>query len=89
MWCWLLSPQELPSLPAGSDPLAPQLQKNMSQVHCAKGDVSCAEETACILAGTSTSTDRPLHGIMHAGAVLDSKVITNIRVNSIRTEFSG
>ncbi len=76
-------------LSAGGDRLAPQLQKSLCPVHCAKGDVACAEETACILSGNSVSSERPLHSIMHAGAVLDSKVITNIRVDGIRTEFSG
>lgn len=31
----------------------------------------------------------PLRGIMHAGAVLDSKVIANISAASIRAEFAG
>lgn len=30
-----------------------------------------------------------LQGIMHAGAVLDSKVIANISAASIRAEFAG
>lgn len=32
---------------------------------------------------------RPLAGIMHAGAVLDSKVLSNVTIKSIRTEYSG
>ena len=59
-------------------------------MHCARGDVSAAEEAASILAGAGgAGAPKPLRGIMHAGAVLDSKVIANISAASIRTEFSG
>lgn len=86
---WPLSFQELHGLSAGGDSLVPQLREGVCQVFCVKGDVACAEETACILAGTRSSSETPLHGIMHAGAALESKVISNIRIDGIRTEFSG
>ena len=77
------------SSPAGGDPLPPQLYASGCQIYCAKGDVSAEEEAAYILAAAGSGTDKPLRGIMHAGAVLDSKVIANISTASIRTEYSG
>ena len=76
-------------LPADGDPLPPALYRSNCQVYCAKGDVSSAEEAAFVLAAAGAATHQPLHGIMHAGAVLDSKVIANISSASIRTEYSG
>jgi hypothetical protein len=77
------------SSPAGGDPLPPQLYASGCQIYCAKGDVSAVEEAASIMSAAGNATDKPLRGIMHAGAVLDSKVIANISTASIRTEYSG
>ena len=56
---------------------------------CSKGDVACSEETDYVLTSANRSRDKVLHGIMHAGAVLDSKIIANIAIRSIRNEYSG
>ena len=74
---------------AGGDPLPTQLYASSCQVFCAKGDVSAAEEAAAVLGAADGASPKPLQGIMHAGAVLDSKVIANITIASIRTEYSG
>lgn len=42
-----------------------------------------------MLSTAATTGALPLQGIMHAGAVLDSKVIANISAASIRAEFAG
>jgi hypothetical protein len=87
---WCLPPTRMPvALPAGGDPLPPQLYASGCQIYCAKGDVSAVEEAAYIMSAAGSATDKPLRGIMHAGAVLDSKVIANISTASIRTEYSG
>ena len=56
---------------------------------CSKGDTAAAEEVSAVLAAAGANGAMPLHGVMHAGAVLDSKVIANISAASIRAEFAG
>ena len=57
---------------------------------CAKGDVSAGEEAAFVVAAAGgAAATKPLRAVMHAGAVLESKVIANITAASIRTEYSG
>lgn len=51
-----------------------------------RADVSAAEEAAFT---TSPTSCRLLTGVMHAGAVLDSAVISNINLSGLRTEFGG
>lgn len=54
--------------------------------------LAAAEEAAYIVSaagGGGPGAPKPLAGIMHAGAVLDSKVLSNISSASIRTEYSG
>lgn len=58
-------------------------------LHCAKADISATEEAGFVVHRAEIETEQPLRGIMHAGAVLDSKIISNINVAGIRTEFSG
>lgn len=83
----LSSPPSLPSpFYAGGDPLPAALHLSGCTVTCSKGDTAAAEEAAAVLAPAGTA---PLRGIMHAGAVLDSKVIANISAASIRAEFAG
>jgi acyl carrier protein len=71
------------------DSLPPQLYKTLGQIVCARGDVSSSEEAADIVFRSSASAAEPLRSVMHAGAVLDSKVISNVTAHSIRTEYSG
>lgn len=68
--------------------LPEEIYNSTAQVHCAKCDVSAVEEASYIVAA-SGSTGKVLRSIMHAGAVLVSKVISNISAGSIRTEYSG
>lgn len=68
--------------------LPEEIYSSTAQVHCAKCDVSAVEEASYIVAAASAS-GKVLRSIMHAGAVLDSKVISNISAASIRTEYSG
>ena len=72
---------------AGGETLA-QLVHSVRQVTCAKADVSAAEEAAHALTSAGWGS-QPLHGILHAGGVLDSKVVTNVNATTIRTEFAG
>lgn len=58
-------------------------------VSCAKGDVGTIEEASSSLLVADSMHNNQLHGIMHAGAVLASKVIGNITTGSLRTEYSG
>jgi hypothetical protein len=51
-----------------------------------RGDVATLEE-ACFATLTSASRASPLTAILHAGAVLDSAVISNISLAGLRTEF--
>lgn len=86
----LSSPPSLPSpFYAGGDPLPAALHLSGCTVTCSKGDTAAAEEAAAVLAPAGTACTAPLRGIMHAGAVLDSKVIANILAASIRAEFAG
>lgn len=73
------------SLSADGDALPSQLYSTCTQLNCAKGDVATAEEAQFAL----WVADDPVRGIMHAGAVLDSKVINNVSSFSVRTEYSG
>ncbi|PSC67708.1 non-ribosomal peptide [Micractinium conductrix] len=61
---------------------------SVRQVTCAKADASAAEEAAHVLTSAGSGSQL-LHGILHAGAVLDSKVMTNVNATTIRTEFAG
>lgn len=70
-------------------PLPAPLYASNCQVNCAMGDASAAEDAAFVLREACKTTEKPLQGIMHAGAVLESKVIANITSGSIRTEYSG
>lgn len=74
---------------ASGDSLPPQLYKTPGQIVCARGDVSSSEEAADIISRSGASAAEPLRSVMHAGAVLDSKVISNVTTHSIRTEYSG
>jgi hypothetical protein len=71
------------------DSLPAPLYQAQGVVVCAKGDVSSAEEAADIVAQAGRGGGDPLRGVMHAGAVLDSKVLSNVTAHSIRTEYSG
>lgn len=71
------------------DPLPRQLYVTAGQIVCARGDVSSSEEAADIITRSGASAANPLRSVMHAGAVLDSKVISNVTSHSIRTEYSG
>jgi hypothetical protein len=51
-----------------------------------RADVATLEE-ACFATLTSASRASPLTAILHAGAVLDSAVISNISLAGLRTEF--
>jgi hypothetical protein len=51
-----------------------------------RADVATLEE-ACFATLTSASRASPLTAILHAGAVLDSAVISNISLVGLRTEF--
>lgn len=51
-----------------------------------RADVATSEE-ARFATLTSASRASPLTAIMHAGAVLDSAVISNISLSGLRTEF--
>lgn len=77
------------SLTAGGDLLPAVLYASRCPITCAKADTAAAEEAAAILAAAGGAGAMPLRGIMHAGAVLDSKVIANISAASIRAEFAG
>lgn len=71
------------------DALPTPLYSAMGQIVCARGDVSSAEECADVIYQAGGSPANPFRGLMHAGAVLDSKVISNVSARSIRTEYSG
>ena len=71
------------------DPLPALLYRAAGAIVCAKGDVSSAEEAAHIVHAANGGGGDPLRGVMHAGAVLDSKVLSNVTARSIRTEYSG
>lgn len=71
------------------DSLPAQLYKTLGQIVCARGDVSSSEEAAGIVSQSGASAAEPLRSVMHAGAVLDSKIISNVSAHSIRTEYSG
>ena len=71
------------------DPLPRQLYVTRGEIVCARGDVSSTEEAADIVTRSAASAANPLRSVMHAGAVLDSKVISNVTSHSIRTEYSG
>ena len=51
-----------------------------------RADVATSEE-ARFATLTSASRASPLTAVMHAGAVLDSAVISNIGLAGLRTEF--
>ena len=71
------------------DPLPKQLYAAAGEIVCARGDVSSSEEAGDIMQQAGASAAEPLRSVMHAGAVLDSKVISNVSAHSIRTEYSG
>lgn len=71
------------------DPLPRSLYEARGQIVCAKGDVSSSEEATDVVRYAGRASEAPLQSIMHAGAVLDSKVISNVSTRSIRTEYSG
>ncbi len=71
------------------DGLPARLHRSSMEVWCAKCDVSVEEEAAFILQAAGSSSAAPLRGILHAGAVLDAKVISTITSRSVRTEFAG
>jgi len=74
---------------ADGDLLPSQLYSACATLNCAKGDVATVEEAQFALFAAGTFFDAQLRCLMHAGAVLDSKVINNITTASIRTEYSG
>ncbi len=78
-----------PLIGAGGDPLPAALYLSSCAITCSKGDTAANEEAAAVTEAAATVGALPLRGIMHAGAVLDSKVIANISTTSIRAEFAG
>ncbi len=54
-----------------------------------RGDGALSEEAAWSLAAPGRAGGGPLGAVMHAGAVLDPAVVTNISFRSVRAEYSG
>ena len=54
-----------------------------------RGDAALSEEAAWSLAAPGRAGARPLGAVMHAGAVLDPAVVTNISFRTVRAEYSG
>ena len=65
-----------------------QLYANTCPVVCISGDAAAAADTAALLAALGAN-GRPLSGILHAGAVLESRMLQNTALSGLRTEFSG
>ena len=54
-----------------------------------RADAALSEEVASSLAAADRVGARPLSTVVHAGALLDPAVISNISFRSVRAEYSG
>lgn len=59
------------------------------EIICFRGDVSASEEAQNGVRQLRGFLNSPLRGIMHAGAVLNSKILMNVTSDGIRNEYGG
>ena len=63
--------------------------RGRAMVTTVRGDAALAAEASAALVAAGNLAKCPLTAVVHAGAVLDPAVLSNVTFRSVRTEYSG